>query len=142
VIYALLELAAIKQRNGQTPKLPLWLSPTQVRFVPVSDKHVDQCVKFAQDMAQKGIRADVDDGEVSMDKKIRNAEQDWIPYICVIGDKEIQSGLIAIRTRGIKTKEESTLSKLAERIANETEGMPKASLPMAVLVSKRPTFVG
>ncbi len=142
VIYALLELAAIKQRKGQIPKLPLWLSPTQVRFVPVSDKHVEHCVRFAQDMAQNGIRADVDDGESSMDKKIRNAEQDWIPYICVVGDKEIQSGSMAVRTRDSKKLEESTLSKLAETIENKTAGMPKASLPMPMLMSKRPTFVG
>jgi threonyl-tRNA synthetase len=142
VIYALLELAAIRQGKGQIPKLPLWLSPTQVRFVPVSDKHVEQCVKFAEEMKQKGVRADVDDSETTMDKKIRGAEQEWVPYICVIGDRETQSGLLMTRIREDKKQEKIMFADLAKTILNKTEGMPRTSLSLPMLISKRPIFFG
>ncbi len=141
VIYALLELEAIKQRKGRIPMLPLWLSPTQVRFVPVSDKHMEHCIKFAKQMGQRDIRANVDDREAMMDRKIREAEQDWVPYICVVGDREIESGSMTVRVRESKKQEAITLSKLEEMIANKTTGMPKASSSMPLLISKRPTFV-
>jgi threonyl-tRNA synthetase len=142
VIYALLELAAIKQSKGQIPSLPLWLSPTQVRFVPVSDKHTEQCVKFAEEMKRSMIRADVDDSEATMDKKVRDAEQDWVPYICVVGDREIQSNVLTVRAREDKKQEKISPSELARMILKKTEGMPKTSLSLPMLVSKRPTFVG
>jgi threonyl-tRNA synthetase len=142
VIYALLELAAIRQARGETPKLPLWLAPTQVRFVPVSDKYVEKCVEFAEGMKQRGVRADVDDGEATMDKKIREAEQEWVPYICVIGEREIQSGLLMVRTREDKKQEKVKLEDLAQTVLGKTEGMPRASLSLPMLVSKRPIFFG
>jgi threonyl-tRNA synthetase len=141
VIYALLELAAIKQKEGKVPKLPLWLSPTQVRLVPISEKYVENCIKFAEEIKQKGIRVDIDDTDGPMEKKVRNAEQDWIPYICVIGDKEMQSSLLTVRTREDKKQEKISLVALTKVIHDKTAGMPKASLSLPMLISKRPTFV-
>ena len=141
VIYALLELAAIKQREGKIPKLPLWLSPTQIRFVPISEKYVKSCIEFAEEIKQKGVRVDVDDTNGTMDKKIRNAEQDWIPYICVVGDKEIQSGLLTVRTRENKKQEKISIVELTKTVQDKTKNMPKANLSLSMLISKRPTFI-
>ena len=76
-----------------------------------------------------------------MDKKIRNAEQDWIPYICVVGDKEIQSGLLTVRTRENKKQEKISIVELTKTVQDKTKNMPKANLSLSMLISKRPTFI-
>ena len=81
---------------------PLWLAPTQVEVVPISnDKHTDYAEKVYKQLRNAGIRADLDDRSESMNYKIREALQDKkIPYVVVVGDKEIADGTVAIRKRG------------------------------------------
>lgn len=140
VIYALLEKASIDEKNGKTPALPLWLSPTQVRFLPISEKHVDKCVQIAKGMVAKGIRADVDDTDVTLDKKIRNAEQNWTPYICVIGDKEANSDKLPVRVRGSRVQKEMGIKELEMEVLEKVGNMPKAPMSLSMLLSKRPIF--
>lgn len=142
VLYALLELAAMDEKKGVVPSLPLWLSPTQVRILPISDKHVDKCLEIADELKKKGIRVDIDDTSSTLDKKILNAEQSWVPYICVVGDKELSSGLLAVRLRVDKSKKEMSKDELAKEILAKTKGMPTAEMSLPMLLSKRPTFVG
>ncbi|MGC9205345.1 MAG: threonine--tRNA ligase [Candidatus Micrarchaeia archaeon] len=142
VMYALLELAAMDERKGIVPSLPLWLSPTQVRLLPISDKHAEKCIEIANKLRESGIRVDIDDTSNTLDKKILNAEQSWIPYICVVGDKEISSGKLAVRIRGEKERKEMGVVQLAEEIAAKTKGMPKGEMSLPMLISKRPIFVG
>jgi threonyl-tRNA synthetase len=82
---------------------PTWLAPTQVNIVPISnDKHTDYAETVYKKMRDAGIRASLDDRSESMNYKIRESLQDKkIPYVCVIGDKEIESGTVAVRARGI-----------------------------------------
>jgi len=82
---------------------PTWLAPTQVNIVPISnDKHTDYAEQVYKKMRDAGIRASLDDRSESMNYKIRESLQDKkIPYVCVIGDKEIESGSVAVRARGI-----------------------------------------
>ena len=82
---------------------PTWLAPTQVNIVPISnDKHTDYAETVYKKMREAGIRASLDDRSESMNYKIRESLQDKkIPYVCVIGDKEIESGSVAVRARGI-----------------------------------------
>ena len=82
---------------------PTWLAPTQVNIVPISnDKHTDYAETVYKKMRDAGIRAALDDRSESMNYKIRESLQDKkIPYVCVIGDKEIESGSVAVRARGI-----------------------------------------
>jgi threonyl-tRNA synthetase len=140
VIYALLEFASIRQAEGGVPSLPLWLSPSQVRFLSMSNKHIQRCVELAEKLKEHDIRADVDDTDSTIDKKIRAAEQEWVPYICVIGDREASSSTITVRVRQEKKQEKMELEKLAQIIEAATKGMPKAPLPLPVLLSKRPIF--
>ena len=82
---------------------PTWLAPTQVAIVPISnEKHADFAEKVYKEMRAAGIRAKLDDRSESMNYKIRESLQDKkIPYVVVIGDKEIEANSVAIRARGI-----------------------------------------
>ncbi len=82
---------------------PTWLAPTQVNIVPISnDKHTDYAETVYKKMRDAGIRVSLDDRSESMNYKIRESLQDKkIPYVCVIGDKEVESGTVAVRARGI-----------------------------------------
>jgi threonyl-tRNA synthetase len=142
VIYALLEFAAMDEKKGKVPSLPLWLSPIQVRLLPISDKHVEKCVEIANIMKANGVRADVDDTSSTLDKKVLNAEQSWVPYICVVGDKELKSGKLSVRLRVEKEKKEMGLDEIIKEINEKCNGMPKADNSLPVLLSKRPIFVG
>jgi threonyl-tRNA synthetase len=82
---------------------PTWLAPTQVNIVPISnEKHADFAEKVYKKMREAGIRANLDDRSESMNYKIRESLQDKkIPYVCVIGDKEIEANSVAVRARAI-----------------------------------------
>lgn len=82
---------------------PTWLAPTQVNIVPISnEKHADFAEKVYRKMREAGIRVNLDDRSESMNYKIRESLQDKkIPYVCVIGDKEIEADSVAVRARGI-----------------------------------------
>ena len=82
---------------------PTWLAPVQVNIVPISnDKHTDYAESIYKKMRDAGIRVSLDDRSESMNYKIRESLQDKkIPYVCVVGDKEIESGTVAVRARGI-----------------------------------------
>ena len=82
---------------------PTWLAPTQVAIVPISnEKHADFAAEVYKKMRAAGIRAKLDDRSESMNYKIRESLQDKkIPYVCVIGDKEIEANSVAVRARGI-----------------------------------------
>jgi threonyl-tRNA synthetase len=78
--------------------LPLWLSPVQVKVIPVSEKHLDHADKFAAALDDAGFRVEVDYSNESVGKKIRNAELEKSPFMIVLGDKEIESEKYAVRS--------------------------------------------
>jgi len=79
---------------------PVWLSPTQVTVVPISEKHAEYAQKIAEELSGKGIRVELDNNAESMQKRIRNAEKQKVPYMLVVGDKEQESDSVAVRARG------------------------------------------
>ncbi len=80
---------------------PSWLAATQVALVPIADRHADFAAQVVKDLKTKGIRAILDDRSESMNYKIReNLQQKKIPYVLVVGDKEIEDNTVAIRARG------------------------------------------
>jgi threonyl-tRNA synthetase len=129
--------AALKKK---TPSLPLWLAPIQVRVLPVGETHLEFCVKLAESLKTQQIRADVDDRRNSVGWKIRAAEREWVPYIIVCGDKEVNGGKLSVRIRGEGEKGLSQ-EEVVQFIKGVTAGMPFRSLP-GMLVSKRPVFRG
>ncbi len=80
---------------------PTWLAPTQVQIVPIADRHADAAAEIQKKMFELGIRAHLDDRSESMNYKIREALQDKkIPYVLVMGDREIENGTVSVRARG------------------------------------------
>ncbi len=142
-IYALLEKAYREQMHGKAPMLPLWLSPTQVRLVPISDKFMNKVEEIAAQIEQKCVRVDVDDTSATLQKKIREAEQEWVPYIVVIGEKEVESGKLSVRDREVKGAQQTlTVDELITKIATKTADKPFKPLPLPRNLSKRPSFHG
>jgi threonyl-tRNA synthetase len=84
---------------------PLWLSPEQLRFVPVADRHLEHCQELAAKARAAGLRAVVDDSKESVGKKIRAAQLAKAPYTLVVGDQEASSDAYTVRDRaGVETK--------------------------------------
>ena len=141
VIYALLEKAAKDQKEGRKPGLPLWLSPTQVRVIPVKPEFLDYCEKLADKISQNNIRADLDDRNESVGKSIRDAETDWIPYIIVIGEKEVGATKMSIRDRMAGNVREFTVDELINEIREEVKDKPFLKMNMSRHLSKRPQIM-
>jgi threonyl-tRNA synthetase len=125
------------------PAFPLWLSPTQVRIIPVSEKFIDTAVKLKEEIGGSDIRADIDDRDFSLGKKIMFAEEEWVPYIAVVGQKEAESGVLSIRNR-YKERKSFNIDKadFIKEIKAQTKGMPYRKLILPDMLSKRPIFVG
>ncbi|MFW9923470.1 MAG: threonine--tRNA ligase [Candidatus Thorarchaeota archaeon] len=141
VVYALLEKAYTEQQQGLAPMFPTWLSPTQVRLLPVTEEFHSQCKSLAKKLTKANIRVDIDDRSERIGKKIRTAEQEWIPYILVIGEKEIQSGSYTVRIRKDARQEFTMTDKeLIKRIQEEVKNYPYVPLTLPQLVTKRPIF--
>ncbi|GAB4157754.1 MAG: threonine--tRNA ligase [Candidatus Dojkabacteria bacterium] len=83
---------------------PTWLSPEQVRVLPISDKHFDYANEINQKMVDNGIRSMVDDRSERLQYKIRDAEVNKVPYILVVGDKEAETHTVAVRVRGMNNQ--------------------------------------
>ena len=90
VICSLLEKTSTDK--GSKPSLPLWLSPTQVRIIPVTDNHLEYAEKIYQEIRDSNVRVDIDDSPERVGKKIRNAGKEWVPYTIVVGDNEVVIG--------------------------------------------------
>ena len=143
VIYALLEKAAKSSKTGEKPTLPLWLSPTQMRLIPVTSNHTAYCKEIADTLSKKYIRVDLDDRDESVGKKIRDAEMEWINYIVVIGDTEVEEEKFQIRDRlNLSERRTMTIDGLANEITNKTADKPYLPLNLPMLLSKRPQFTG
>jgi threonyl-tRNA synthetase len=142
-IYALLEKAYREQMAGKAPMLPLWLSPTQVRLIPISDKYMDKVEEIAQKIECNCIRVDIDDSSSTLQKKIREAEQEWIPYVVVIGEKEVESGNLSVRDREVRGSQQNmTVEELVAKITSKIAGKPFKPIPLPRSLSKRPQFHG
>ena len=133
-IYVLLEEAL----KHEKPSLPFWISPTQIRVIPVGEDFLPDCEKLA---GQLDARVDIDDRDDKVGKKIRNAEMEWINMIIVLGDKERASGQIPVRMRSGEVKV-MTVEQIKAEVQRLSGDYPKARLPLPRLLSKRPVFRG
>ncbi len=99
---------------------PLWLAPVQVKILPVSEKHNEYAQKVFAELKAVGIRAELDDADESLGKKIRNAKQEKVPYLFVLGDKEVEGKTVTVETRtgseGAKTLAD-VIADLKQKIA-------------------------
>ncbi|WEL17317.1 Threonyl-tRNA synthetase [Halorhabdus sp. SVX81] len=139
VLAALLEDTA----SMDTPQLPTWLSPTQVRFIPVNpDSHLDYCEGLVDELEDADVRADIDDRDESVGKRIAKAETDWVPYYVVVGDREIEGETIGVNVRADDDEIDMTPAELREAVLDDVDGLPQKSRYLPRHVSNHPNFTG
>lgn len=100
---------------------PLWLSPVQTRVLPVSEKHVTYAKEVSNTLKEAGIRVDVDAANESLGKKIRAAKMEKIPYLLVVGDKEVGAKTISVESRDRGKIDTDSLSGFIMEIKKEIE---------------------
>ena len=139
-LYALLETAYLESKKGKKPMLPLWLSPTQVRVLPVGEEQLEYSFKILEDLEKSGIRTDIDDRDLRLGKKIRDAEKEWVPYIIVIGDEEIKNSTINIRSREDSSQKNTSVNEFKASFLDLIKGKPTRPLPLPRRLSLRASF--
>lgn len=111
-------LGVIIEHYGGT--FPVWLSPVQVKIISVGETHREYCQKLAEEFRSQDIRVEVDDNDETVGNKIRKASNEKVPYMLVVGDKEMESGKLAVRDRGSREmreiEKERFISEVREKI--------------------------
>jgi threonyl-tRNA synthetase len=95
---------------------PVWLSPVQAAIIPISEKHLDYAKKIEEMLKEKNIRIELKDENETLGKKIRAAEMQKIPYLLVVGDKEIEANAVSVRERGKGDLGQMPTEKFIEKI--------------------------
>jgi threonyl-tRNA synthetase len=139
VMYALLERAAWMEKEGKLPSLPYWLSPEQVRILPVADRHVDAAERLAKKLTK--VRVGVDDRTESIPKKVAKAKSDWIPFFIVLGDKEAGGAKLNVFKREENKFEKMVLQDFKKLLRKEQGGMPFKKMYVPQKMLRRPIFV-
>jgi threonyl-tRNA synthetase len=106
-------------------RFPLWLSPTQVVVLPISEKFNGYAYKVAKTLKKYDIRTEVDDRNEKIGRKIRDNELKRIPYLLIVGEKEAQNEAVSVRKRGEGDKGSKNLTTFAEEVKREVEEMTK-----------------
>ena len=105
--------------------LPLWLSPEQVRILPVTDRAAEYCQQVYEKLDRRGIRATIDSRKEGVGYKIRQAQLDKIPYFFIVGDKEAESGTLSLRSRKEGDLGAMPMDKVLNKIFEENETKAK-----------------
>ena len=100
---------------------PLWVAPVQAVVIPIADRHVDAARELASVLATRGLRVEVDDSSNRMQYKIRTAQEQKVPYMIVLGDREIEARTASPRTRGGEQQPPESWDALADRLAAESQ---------------------
>jgi threonyl-tRNA synthetase len=114
---------------------PLWLAPVQVAVLPVAERHQPRAAAVAAELRAAGARVHVDDRAEKLGYKIREAQVQKVPYMIVVGDKEVESGEIAVRHRHAGDLGAMTVASLGEkiaRLASERATQEEAVIPGGV----------
>lgn len=98
---------------------PLWLAPVQAKLLPVSDQYVDYALQVKRELAEAGIRVEIDVRSEKLGYKIREAQLEKVPYMLIVGDQERESGTVAVRRRGAGDAGPMAVAELRERLLRE-----------------------
>ncbi|MCL2157203.1 MAG: threonine--tRNA ligase [Methanobrevibacter sp.] len=139
VLCSLLEKAAI-ETDEKPPMLPVWLSPTQIRVIPVGEKHLEFANQLVEEIATHDIRVDIDDRDERVGKKIRNSATDWVPYAIVVGDTEMETNVFSLSNRRNNDKKDMTIEEIINEIHSKIKNKPFRKLPLSKVLSKRINF--
>ena len=103
---------------------PLWLSPTQVQVIPVSEKQADYATKVSERLKEKGFRVVSDLGSEKMGYKIRQAQMQKVPYMLVVGGREAENGTVSVRHRALGDLGSFALDEFMDKAAHEASTRP------------------
>ena len=99
---------------------PTWLSPVQAKILPISEKHIDKANEVSKDLKNSNIRVEIDERNETLGAKIRDAQNEKVPYMIILGDKEIEKDEISVRNRSGENSS-MKLSKFIDIIKNEID---------------------
>jgi len=107
---------------------PFWLSPVQIEVIPIADRHLDYAKEIAGRIIDVGMRADVDDRKETVNRKIRDAQMQKIPYMLVVGDREVEAGMAALRLRDGQDLGAKSVDELLLTLKKENDSRSISSL--------------
>jgi threonyl-tRNA synthetase len=107
-------LASLIEHYGGA--FPVWLAPVQVTVIPVADRHLDYAHKLQAELKSEGARAEVDTRSETVNLKIRQAQLDKIPYMLVVGDKEVAASTVSVRLRSGEQLASQSLDSFKETL--------------------------
>ena len=102
---------------------PLWLTPTQVAILPISEKYIDYAERLKEQLAENDIRAKIDARSEKIGRKIRDNEMEHIPYLLVVGEKEAENNTVAVRKQGVGDQGVMTCEDFVKKIQDEVRQM-------------------
>lgn len=100
---------------------PLWLAPTQVRVLPITENHAVYAKEIVQNLKQKGFRAELDARQETIGSKIKDARNQRVPYMAIVGDKELESKTLSVRSRREDQLGEMTIDILAQKLQSDID---------------------
>jgi threonyl-tRNA synthetase len=139
-IFTILDSCAKLEQQGKRPQLPLWLAPSQVRMIPVTREFLSYADELAGRFNDARVRTDVDDSDETVQKRVRDAEMFWIPYIIVVGAREKSATKLPIRVRETSDQRKMSVEELVTEIREKTKGYPFRPLTVPLHVSVRPVY--
>ncbi len=139
-IFTILDACAKMEQKGKKPQLPLWLAPSQVRIIPVTREFLPHANELAENLNGRRVRTDVDDSDETVEKRVRDAEMLWVPYIIVVGAREKGAEKLPVRVRETGTQSGMTIDELASEIRKKSAGYPFRPLALPLHVSERPAY--
>jgi len=138
-MYLMLDSAVKMEEEGRAGHLPLWLTPEQVRLLPVSDSYLRKAAEIADELEKEQIRVGVDDRPETVGKKVRDSRMDWVAYDSVIGERESDASSLKVFDREMDKTREMSIQQLISEVKDKTHGKPFRKAYFPGDVSKRPS---
>ncbi|PVU74089.1 Ser-tRNA(Thr) hydrolase [Acidianus hospitalis] len=120
----------LQAKSMSTPYLPLWISPIHVRLLPVKKDFLEKTEEFANQLLSKGVRVEIDNKDDGLGNKIRRSGMDWIPYVAIIGEREIKTSTLTVRIRKKDEQKSLTVDELYALIKDEDPLMLRQNTPV------------
>src|SRR5437867_3093228 len=135
-----LDLVKLEKKQKKKQMLPVWISPFHARIIPISKQFIPDAMKLLERLEKEGLRVDLDDRDDTLQSRIREAELGWVPYVVVLGEREIKTGELSVRARGEGKEIKTSADGLTSRIKGEVEGYPMRALTYPKMLSQRPGY--
>ena len=103
-------------------KFPLWLAPLQVKILPISEKFAEYGTSVMEELQKQGVRCELDNRDEKIGYKIREAQLDKVPYMVIVGQKEVEGNLVTIRKRDESAQDSYSIQEFVQLLKNEMQG--------------------